>query len=218
MGGLCDYRPNLGRWWQDPDSFLTPEIEKSYVARKATHGLASGEFFLGMQKELPFLPSQWLGQIGLAIATTSNAKLEGNVWDDADPQFDNYRYQYSLHSTRVALKGLLLLDKGYWVTPWVSASLGVGFNRAHGYNNTPLIFQAVADSNFTDHTKTSFTNTLGAGIQKPINLHWQIGMGYEFADWGKSALGRSSGQTMNTGLALEHLYTHGVSFNLTYIS
>ncbi|HHS9463875.1 TPA: outer membrane protein, partial [Legionella anisa] len=78
--------------------------------------------------------------------------------------------------------------------------------------------EALPNPDFADHTKTAFTYTLGAGVQKALNDHWQIGAGYEFADWGKSELGRAFGQTMNSGLALNHLYTNGVLFNLTYVA
>ncbi|HAT8718368.1 TPA: porin family protein, partial [Legionella pneumophila] len=64
----------------------------------------------------------------------------------------------------------------------------------------------------------AFTYTLGAGVQKSISEHWQLGVGYEFADWGKSELGRASGQTLNEGLKLNHLYTNGVVLNLTYVA
>ena len=102
--------------------------------------------------------------------------------------------------------------------PWISASAGVGFNHAYDYTNTPLIFEAVANPDFNDHIQTSFTYTLCAGLQKALNPHWQLGVGYEFADWGKSELGRTSGQAMNSGLVLNHLYTNGILFNLTYIA
>lgn len=195
--------------------YLAPEIEKTYVARKSTNAIASGELFVGIQKSLT---SQWLGQLGLAAATTSNAKLQGVIWDDADSQFDNYSYLYNLRNSRVAVKGKLLLDKGYWAIPWVSASLGVGFNSANDFTNTPLIFEALSNNNFENYTKTAFTYTLGAGVQKSIGEHWQMGVGYEFADWGKSGLNRASDQILNTGLTLNHLYTNGVLFNLTYIA
>ncbi|ASQ45389.1 outer membrane protein [Legionella clemsonensis] len=207
--------PVWARGGETQTFYLAPDIEKTYAARKSTNALASGELFVGLQKSLT---SQWLGQLGLAVATTGNAKLQGVIWDDADPQFDNYSYQYKVRNTRLAVKGKLLLDKGYWFMPWVSASVGVGFNRAHEFTNTPLIFEALPNPNFTNHTKTAFTYTLGAGVQKALNDHWQIGVGYEFADWGKSELGRALGQTMNSGLTLNHLYTNGVLFNLTYVA
>ena len=207
--------PIWARGGETQTFYLVPDIEKTYASRKSTNALASGELFVGIQKTGS---SQWLGQLGLAAAITGNAKFQGVIWDDADSQFDNHSYQYKVRNTRVAVKGKLLLDKGYWLMPWVSASLGVGFNRAHEYSNAPLIFEALPNPNFVDHTKTTFTYTLGAGVQKALSAHWQVGVGYEFADWGKSELGRAPGQTMHTGLATNNLYTNGVLFNFTYVA
>lgn len=196
--------------------YLSPGIEKSYRANKSSNVFASGELFIGMQKTLS---PQWLGQLGLALAATGNARLQGVIWDDADPEFDNHRYNYKVRHTRIAVKGKLLFDsETFMLTPWVSGSVGVGFNRARSFSNWPVIFEALPTPNFSDNTKTNFTYTLGAGVQKSLNAHWQLGIGYEFADWGKSKLGRSEGQTLNTGLTLNHLHTNGVLLNLTYIA
>ncbi|MBA2657237.1 MAG: porin family protein [Tatlockia sp.] len=210
---------SVGPAWQHAGKtqtfYLTPEIEKRYVANRAKNVLFDGELFLGLQKELtPTLKSQ----LGLAIGFTSNAKLYGVIWDDAAPEFDNYTYHYKVQNTHLVLKGKLLADINYWLIPWVSGSLGVSFNDAHGFQNTPTIFEALPNPNFSSHTLTTWTYKLGVGAQKTLNVHWQLGAGYEFADLGKSRLGRASGQTLNSGLSLNHLYTHGVLFNLTYIA
>ena len=152
------------------------------------------------------------------MAVTSNAKLSGNIWDDADSAFNNYSYSYQVQHTHVAVKGKLLADRGHRFIPWISASLGVGFNDAHGFQNTPLISQAVTMPNFTSSTEISFTYMLGVGLQKALSSHWQIGAGYEFGDWGQSQLSRASGQTLNSGLSLNHLCTNGALFNLTYLA
>ena len=73
-------------------------------------------------------------------------------------------------------------------------------------------------SNFASNSTTAFTYTLGAGVQRQLNPHWQAGIGYEFADWGRSQLNRASGQTLNSGLSLSQLYTNGFLFNLTYLA
>ena len=75
---------------------------------------------------------------------------------------------------------------------------------------------AVVMPDFASNTTTAFTYTVGAGIQRLLNQHWQAGIGYEFADWGRSQLNRASGQTLNNGLSLSHVYTNGFLFNLTY--
>lgn len=102
--------------------------------------------------------------------------------------------------------------------PWVNGRLGVGFNRSHNFTNTPLIFEALPNANFSNHTNTTFTYTIGAGVQKLLNTHWQIRVGYEFADWGRSGLGRAPGQTTNSGLELNNIYTSEVMYNLTYVA
>ena len=210
---------SMGPVWQNAGTtqtfYLTPTIEKTYAANTTAQTLFDGEVFAGIQKRL----SQTLqGQLGLAIAATSNAKLSGEVWDDADQEFNNYTYSYKIQHTHIAVKGKLLADRGYWLIPWVSGSLGVGFNNAHSFTNTPTIFESIPNANFASSTETALTYTLGAGVQKALSNHWQVGVGYEFADWGQSKLGHASGQTLNSGLSLNHLYTNGVLFNLTYLA
>jgi opacity protein-like surface antigen len=210
---------SLGPAWENAGTtqtfYLAPDIEKSYVADKATNALFDGEVFLGIQKMLPY---SLQGQLGLAVAATSNAALSGVILDDAGPEFNNYSYSYKIQHTHIAAKAKVLFDRGYWLMPWVSGSIGVGFNYAHSFENTPLIYEAIPTPNFTSEMKTSFTYTVGAGVQKALSQQWQVGVGYEFADWGQSSLGRASGQTLNSGLSLNHLYTNGLMFNLTYVA
>jgi len=197
---------------------LAPGIEKTYVANKSTNMLFDGEVFLGLQKTLTQTVQL---QLGPAVAFTGNTNLDGEIWDDADPEFDNYTYRYKIRHTHVAFKGKLLKDIGFWFIPWVSGSvgLGLGFNDAHDFKNFPKISEAAPTPNFKSHTQSTVTYTLGAGAQKVLNEHWQVGAAYEFANWEKSRLGRTFGQTQGSGgLSLNHLYTNGVLFNLTYLS
>jgi hypothetical protein len=130
--------------------YLTPDIEKAYIAHKPSSALFDGEVFLGAQKAL----TQTLqGQLGLAAGFTSNARLGGVIWDDADPLFDNFTYNYKIQHTHVAVKGKLLADASFWLIPWVSGSLGAGFNDAHGFHSTPTIFEALPTPGFTSHTQ-----------------------------------------------------------------
>lgn len=208
---------SAGPVWQNgvtrQSFYLTPTIEKTYAANKTSETLFDGEVFGGAQKRLSHTLQ---GQIGLAIAATSQARRSGEVWDDADPEFNNYTYSYKVQHTHIAVKGKLLADRGYWLIPWVSGSLGAGFNKAHSFTNTPTIFEAIPNANFTSNTETTLTYTVGAGVQKALSNHCQVGVGYEFSDWGKSELHPAQGQTMNTGLLLNHFYTNGLLLNLTY--
>ena len=193
--------------------YLTPEIAKTYSANQTTNTLANGEIFIGGQK---ILSKYTQAQLGLAIAATSNASLSGVIFDDEIPRFANHSYSYKIQHSHVAVKSKILVDKGYSFMPWISGSLGVGFNYAHDFQNTPLIYEAIVNPNFASNTEVAFTYTVGAGLQKALNQHWMAGVGYEFADWGQSRLGRAAEQTLNNGLSLNNLYTNGVLFNLTY--
>lgn len=209
---------SLGPVWtaagQTQTLFLAPGVEKTYAVDKSSQAVFDGELFVGKQRQINNLLT---AQFGLAIAATSNAPVSGSIWDDADPIFNNYAWSYHVQHTHIAIKGKLLANRDiYFLTPWVSASLGAGLNRAYEYKSTPRIFQAVAMSPFESHTTTAFTYTLGTGVQRNVTQHLALGVGYEFADWGKSSLARAEGQTLGSGLSLNHLYTNGLLFNLTY--
>lgn len=208
---------SMGPVWANGMSqtlYLTSDIEKTYAANHVSPTLVDGEIFLGMQRRLH---EKIEGQIGLAVATTSNASLSGDIWDDADALFNNYTYNYRVRHTHLALKGkLLAADRGYIVIPWISGSLGVGFNQAHDFSNTPTISAALTTPNFGNNTTTALVYTLGIGVERQLNLHWQMGVGYEFSDWGKNQLSTASDQTVNNGLSFAHLYINGLLFNLTY--
>lgn len=194
--------------------YLQPNVEKTFSAVRTTTTLASAELFLGLQQNIR---KRFYGQLGLAIVATDNLHLSGNIWDDADPEFNNYNYSYKVNHTHLALKVKLLHDIRA-VTPYINASVGLGFNYAHRFNNNPTIFGGYAAPNFSPHTMFALTYSAGFGLQKTWSQHWQTGVGYEFADWGKSSLNRATGQTMGSGLTLQHLYTNGLMLNVTYLT
>lgn len=198
--------------------YVQPDVQNTYAASNKTNSLTTGELFLGLQYTLS---EQFNGQLGLAIAGSSMADLSGQIWQDADANYNNFNYSYHVSQFRLGLKGKLIS----LVNPiipriqfYISGSVGIGFNRAFNYQATPTISEAVAAPNFTSKTTTALTYTLGVGIQKSFHTHWQIGLGYEFADWGQSNLGSALGQTINSELHLNHLYTNELQFSISYIA
>ncbi|MFW2572580.1 STY0301 family protein, partial [Legionella sp. 29fVS95] len=43
-----------------------------------------------------------------------------------------------------------LLDSGYVVIPWISGSIGIGFNEAYRFTNMPTIFEALPTPDFAN--------------------------------------------------------------------
>lgn len=192
---------------------LEPDLVKAYVANNKDTTLASSEIFLGLQRNSS---AGFAYQIGLAFAASSSAKLSGSVWDEADPDFDNFYYKYKVNHAHVAVKGKLIANTNFVVQPYISGSLGVGVNRSYDFLLTQKTEEQSIPTLFESHTQSSFTYTAGAGVQKAIDIHWTIGAGYEFADWGKSRLARTDFQPVGTGLKLSHLYTHQLQFSVSY--
>ncbi|MDF1757854.1 MAG: porin family protein [Legionellaceae bacterium] len=211
---------NLGPAWtnagQTQTILLLPNVEKAYVADKFTRTLMNGEVFLGYQGNVLF---NAFGQLGIAYGFTNNAKLTGNVWEDADPDFNNFYYQYNAFFSHVTIKGKLLKQLTETLSPYIAASVGVGFNRASRFSLTPIITEEIPAPLFSSHSITdSFAYTFEAGIQKTITQHVFLGLGYHFADWGKSLLGPALGQSTEQSIQLNHFYTNGLQFNLTVVS
>lgn len=196
--------------------WLQPDVNNTYVPNNLNNSsiMGNGEIFAGVQKHFV---TQVQSQFGLAIYLSSYAKLNGFVQQNSDPDFQNFSYQYKLQHSHIALKSKWIAENSYNMNPYISGSLGVGFNRSYGYAATPLIFQAVPPPPFQAKNQVSFTYSLGAGFQHTINQQLSIGLGYQLVSWGASALSRAEGQTLGKGLSLNTLYTHGVEFNVSYL-
>jgi opacity protein-like surface antigen len=210
---------SLGPTWADGGKtqtiYLESDLQQAYSANKKVQLLGSGEIFLGLQRGLAY---HLQAQLGLAVATTTSTRLYGNVWQDADPDSNNFYYSYHINHTHIAVKGKLLTDIAKIIQPYINGSLGIGFNRADNYTQTPKLFEVPPMPPFTSHTQNTFTYTIGTGLQKALDQHWSVGIGYEFADWGKSSLSAAPGQTLNNSLQLNHLYTNQLQLSLSFVA
>jgi len=209
----------LGPTWISGNQTQTINLEldekKTYTANSNSQTFPSGELFMGWQQPWVSHPSL-MTQLGIAVAAAGNVNLNGDIWEDGDPNFDNFNYSYKVQHTHVAIKARLLGYVGSSFEPYISASAGLGFNRAYDFSITPKISQEVAPPPFHDNTTTTFVYTLGIGIQHPLNNDFQVAIGYEFSDWGHVGLSRADDQTINQGVALNHLYAHEIALSLFY--
>lgn len=210
---------NIGPLWENAGQtqtfFLAPKVKKTYAAAKTTNVITTLSLFWGVQKSLA---TDLFTHFGVTVATASNAVLTGEIWDDGYPKFNNFTYQYSVKATRVAAKGILFYDIKLPAVPWLSASLGISYNNFYNFINSPKIFEAVTNFNFKHYTSTAFTYNFGAGLQKKIDNHWSLGLGYDFTDWGHGRLSKSFYQANFNAIKMQHYYTNGFVFNITYIS
>ncbi|MCH9689290.1 MAG: porin family protein [Gammaproteobacteria bacterium] len=205
--------PSRGSGDKTQTLYLQPDIQKSYVAEKNNQAFTTAELFLAKQ----FKQNKLLEQFGFVFAGAGNAILSGDIWELANPNFNNFEYQYKLNHAYIALKGRVLpINFSTLISPYLSASLGVAFNRAYQFKNTPKITEEVPLPNFKNKTKTSVSYTVGAGIEKTLTSQFKAAIGYEIADWGSTQLAPATGQTLNQGLSLKHFYAQQLQFSLFY--
>lgn len=199
--------------------FLQPDVEKAYIAKSDSASFASVNVFLALQRplHLDFLRQDAIGQLGLMAAWSGNNKLSGDLWEDADPNFNNFNYEYRVKRAYLGLKGRLIGHAHRFLEPYIDASVGVSANRAYDFTITPKITSEVPPPLFQSHTNTALSYTVGVGLQKSFTRHLNGAIGYEFSSWGKSRLSPAVGQTTNETLALNHIYAHELQISLFYI-
>jgi hypothetical protein len=206
--------------WITPGSTQTialqPDVVDTYVPQNPnpTKVLANGEIFFGIQH--PFFPSTQT-QFGVALYSSQPARLKGFIQIDGNPDFQNNAYQYQINHQHLALKSKFIFEQAFNINPYVSAGVGVGFNRSYGYVITPLISQSVPMPAFQSNTETAFSYTVGVGFQRKLSPQLAVALGYQFVSWGASHLAPAPGQTSLQGLHLSHLYAEGIEFNFSYL-
>src|SRR5579862_7400442 len=73
--------------------YLADELEKSYRYDLSSTSLAEGEFFIGLQQAILERANV---QFGIMLAANSQTRESGKIWDDADPEFDNFNFKYKI--------------------------------------------------------------------------------------------------------------------------
>ena len=201
---------------KDQTLTLQPVVQNKYVANNPTSALGSGAIFLAVQA--PFYKTLE-GAVGVAFTGSGTAKLSGQVWQDADPNFSNFTYNYKVDQFRIAFKARVVDTEPKFlkmVKPYLSGEVGGGANRSRGYATTRTIDTAVLQPPFVDNTVTALTYAFGVGLQGEVRPHVQVAVGYEFADWGKNNLGLANGQTTQNRLGSNNLYVNELQFSILY--
>lgn len=188
-----------------------PPAYNYYTYNSVTSTMANAEIFFGLQR---IVQPGIVGELGIGVAGVSDYKVTGSVNVNGIPNV--YSYEYKVNNVRVELKGRLIAHNIDWVQPYISASLGAGWNNAHDFLPRSINEAQFPSPWFAENTTIGFPYSVGVGVQKALNPNWQVAIGYEFADLGKSILGTD----YNTGIIgprLTHMYTNELLFSISYL-
>lgn len=195
--------------------YVGPQAEKSFRAENTFSYQGEGLVYIGF---LHKITTNNIFSVGLQLQQTGSARFSGIIWDDADPDCDNRDYSYQVSHSGIYASTRLYHSISNSLHTYVEADLGIGFNRAYNYYNTPRIIEALPDRNFGNHTQSTLSYGFALGVEHPVGAHinTQLGLGYQ--DWGKSQLSRAPSQDRNSGLSLKHIRTTVITFGVSHKS
>lgn len=177
-----------------------------------TNTLAAAEMVFSLQRELTY---GIMTQLGLQVGLASNVDVQGTIAINSVPNL--YAYRYKVNHAGVGIKGKWIATQTPYVQPYISSGLGASWNHAHGYNTFTNVAGLPDSPWLSPSTSVGFTYSVGLGVQKTFYKYWQLGVGYEFADLGKSLIGPSQPPLSIRGLQLTHLYIHQLQFGISYL-
>ena len=195
---------------------LLPPFQNHYTNNSSTQTVTDAGGFVGVERVLTDYLSVQLGVAGYVDAKLSQ---QGDVWQFALPLFDTLSYSYYIHHSRVMFESKLLtiVPRYQTIHPYFSWGLGTAYNRAHSYQETRLIPQAVPMTSFANHNQNAFVWGVGVGVDYSLDQHVRVGIGYQFADLGGVSLGVTPAASTTQTLGLSHIYTNQLRFQFTFL-
>ena len=135
-----------------------------------------------------------------------------------NPAFDTLNYTYTIENIPV----LLVSQLGWQVekiSPYFLVGLGVSWNRASQYNETPTDPNGTAApmrAGFQKHTEGDFAYMLGFGLSYQLSLRCNFGLEYRYTNFGQASLNSTPIQTTTERLSLGVLHSNAlfIRFNV----
>lgn len=134
-----------------------------------------------------------------------------------NPGFDTLNFRYAVSSIPLLLVSRIAYHSGNWA-PYVLLGLGVSWNRASDYQETPTEPSAGAlamRSPFNPHRTLDFAYTGGVGVGYMVNNTTEVGIEYRYMNYGHARLDTSPAQSTGETLSLGDQSSHMVLLRLS---
>lgn len=196
------------------DTFTVNQSIYQYHSRGISDQAIWGGF---IGTEIPL--NAWALDLGVSYYQPSSFTANGSLIQGPDAESsDQYLYNFKIKTRQVLAEGKLLWKCPGYVFPYLSAGIGAAFNNAYAYNaNFPrfLTFSPL----FNSHSQSSFSYSVGAGVDMPIQKWMRFGLGYRFSDFGKAKLGAGVIDVVpiTQTLHVSHIYTSEAVAQLTFL-
>lgn len=144
--------------------------------------------------------------------------LDGDVVQFSIPAFNNYRYSLDFSSDVFSfLFKTNIYQWNDWVSPYVSASLGVAYNRVKKYRESAKsgVIARVSPA-FGKNHNTSLTYSFGLGLDLMMNQFWTVSLGYEYEDLRKYSTANGTGLWSQQALSFGSAHSNNAVLSVTY--
>ncbi|KTD36781.1 Sporulation related domain protein [Legionella nautarum] len=134
--------------------------------------------------------------VGLRYQRVFARNVGKSILQYSMPEFANYGYNWQIYSDVALATAKLNFFQYRAFTPYLSGSVGAGFNKARSYKEvalqgvTPRISPA-----FTYNLTTQFAYNVGAGVDLQLSSRFIVSLGYEYQDLGSVSSGSGTGSS-----------------------
>jgi opacity protein-like surface antigen len=134
------------------------------------------------------------------------------------PSSNHYLYNYNVKSQQLLVEGKLLWRVHDYFHPFISVGLGAAFNTAYAFQAQVPPFLTFTPQ-FKSNTTSSFSYSIGIGMDVDIQKNWRLGASYRFNDLGKASLGAGyiDVTPFTPVLSQQNLYAQEVVAQLSYL-
>jgi opacity protein-like surface antigen len=159
---------------------------------------------------------QWSVQAGFSYTQPKTFTLDGT--ESQNTSAYSYGYSYNVVPRQMTLEARLFYQYKNIFHPYVLAGIGQAFNSVYFYQSAPPPDTGNSPT-FSNHNNTSFSYSVGFGVDVDVMENIRLGVGYRFQDFGTADLGRGNqnGNPFSGTLQQKHLYANAfvVQFSCT---
>ncbi|MDQ8038801.1 MAG: outer membrane beta-barrel protein [Rickettsiella sp.] len=161
------------------DQYNSPKVNQVMMG-----ALSGGYVWSRRTAWLPFT------SLGFEYSYDMPAKVKGVIEEFSDPEQTNFKYKYKVDHHNLRLIGKADLYRWQNLMPYVSAGMGVSWNRFSDYSEQAISELPSPRPNpaFTNKTESNFSYSLGTGLDYIFNKNLWGGLGYRYDHfgWGKT--------------------------------
>jgi opacity protein-like surface antigen len=161
----------------------------------------------------------WQWQTGVSYYQSSPFSSEGILTQDTlEITPDVFEYHFKVRTYQFLWENKLLTEWKERYHPYISVGLGAAINRAENYTTDPQAFYTFTPE-YENNTETSFSYSIGAGVDYDVTEHFRVGLGYRITDLGKVGLENSTlvKTELNHSLQKDQWYEQEILLQFTYL-